>query len=130
MNKTTIMYIRSINKHLTCSFSTKRKLIKRFETALSNYLDDNPDATTEMLYTAFGSPEEMANVLMHDLPQKEHDVYLQQKRLFRRFAGIILTLLLCFAMYVFFLKQKPIVSNIEITPYESTTTSPTTHPID
>ncbi len=123
-------YIRSLKKQLFCTPSTKNRLVAQFESALSNYLDENPDATLEMLYVAFGTPEQMAATMMQDLTQSEHENKHRQNRLHRFVIGTVLTLLFIFSMYIFFIKQKPIVSHVEITPYESTTESPATLPMD
>lgn len=120
MSRVATRYIRSIKKQLTCTHATKRKLVTHFETALSNYLDEQPDATLEMLYTAFGTPEQMASTMMQDLPRSELDAYHRQNKLHRMLAGFVVVFFFIFTIYVFFLKQKPIESHVEITPYEST----------
>ena len=120
MSTVALRYIRSIKKHLTCTPATKRKLTAHLEAALTNYLDEQPDATLEMLYTAFGAPEQMAATMMQDLPQSEREAYHRQNRLRRILIGSVITLLFLFTMHVFFIKQKPIENHVEITPYEST----------
>lgn len=120
MSRATTRYIRSIKNHLTCTHATKRKLVAQFESALSNYLDEQPDATPEMLYAAFGTPEQMAASMMQDLPHSERNAYRRQSQLRRILIGILAASLLLFSVYAFFIKQKPIENHVEITPYDST----------
>lgn len=123
MSRATIQYMRSLKKHLLCTHKTKRKLLAQFKQAMYNYVDEEPDATWEMLNSAFGTPEEMATTMMQDLPLSELTAFRRQNRLYQALAGSILVLLLSFTIYVFFVKQNPIESYVEIFPSSPTSDS-------
>lgn len=123
MRRATIQYIRSLKKHLLCTHATKRKLLAQFKPAINNYVDEQPDATWEMLNSAFGTPEEMATTMMQDLPQSELTAFRRQNRLFQALAGSIMFLFISFTIYVFFVKQNSIESYNEAFPSSPTSDS-------
>ena len=102
-------YKAELRQHLKCSRTTKNRLMENFRNMLQCFLEENESADHAALVAAFGTPSEMAATLMAEIPQeeikryKEHD---RRKPLYIAIA-ILLTLLIC--VYVFFIKQKPLV---------------------
>lgn len=124
MNAVSNAYIRAVKRQLTCSAKTKRRLINQLNKTMSDFLDENPYATLEALHAGFGTPEQLATTMMQDLPQSEYSEFRKKKKLNQTLAGTLVLLFVCFTIYVFFIKQNPIESYVEIIP--STPTSSAT----
>lgn len=124
MNAVSSAYIRAVKRQLPCSAKTKRRLINQLNKTMSDFLEENPDATLEALHTGFGTPAQLATTMMQDLPQSEYSEFRKKKKLNQTLAGILILLLVGFTIYVFFIKQNPIESYVEIIP--STPTSSAT----
>jgi len=102
-------YKAELCQNLKCAPTARKKLMGSFEKMLRNFLEENETADWDALVEAFGTPAEMADTLLGEIPQeeikryKEHD---RRKPLYIAIA-ILLTLLIC--VYVFFIKQKPLI---------------------
>ena len=128
MNKVSNAYIRAVKKHLTCSAKTRRKLINQLNKTMSDFLEENPDATLEMLYSGFGTPSQMVAMMIQDLPSSEILVHQNQRRIVRVLTALILALVFTFSIYVFFWKEVPIQEYIEVVP--SNPSLPTSHYVE
>lgn len=64
-------YLRAVNCSLPCEGAPKRRLMELFRASLSDFLDETPEPDMLTLHQAFGSPNEMANVLANDLTSNE-----------------------------------------------------------
>lgn len=91
----------------------------RFQSLLKGFLEDYPSPTTQELYTAFGTPEELAKSFSADIPPEEAARYWKKQKVRRIIAGILVGLLLLAAVYVFFEKQSPLISYDEGIVYPS-----------
>lgn len=110
MNKDIAQYRRIIKKNLHCNATTRAKLLAQFEVSLSPLLEDHPAPTYAQLEAAFGPPAEMAIILMEGVSPKDQRRYYARKTLLKLLAGLAATLLIVFAIYVFFEKE---YSNIQ-----------------
>ena len=80
----TVTYKRSLKKHLSreyCSGKTRSALLARFDTMVNTLAEDCPSPTAEDLNAAFGTPEQLAQVLLAGMPQEE---VLRREQSFRR----------------------------------------------
>lgn len=64
-------YKKILKRNLYCSGNTRKRLLQKFEIALSAFLEDNPTPSMDELSAAFGPPKEMASVLMEEVPKQE-----------------------------------------------------------
>lgn len=117
MNASITQYKKAIKKQLLCCGATKKKLLTRLQTSLAEFEEEHPAPDTGILYDAFGPPEEMAKTLMEGVSGKEIEKYRRKKVVLRVIAGILVAALLLFTIYVFVVKQRPIVSSTEYHDY-------------
>ena len=103
-------YKKELKKYLQCTYTTKDRLLKRFQCLLQVFLEEKPNPNLDQLQEAFGMPKDMAYNLMADLSDAEARHYRKSKLLKYAVAGTALLLTALAALYVFFEKQKPIVS--------------------
>lgn len=103
-------YKKELKKYLQCTYTTKDRLLKRFQCLLQVFLEEKPYPNLDQLQEAFGMPKDMAYNLMADLSDAEARHYRKSKLLKYAVAGTALLLTALAVLYVFFEKQKPIVS--------------------
>lgn len=103
-------YRRNLKKQLTCGPLTRKRLLSRFGCSLTPFLEENPSPSYEQLVSAFGSPVEMAAILMQPVSAKEQVRYKTCKKIIRILAVVAAALLICFALYVFFVKEFTIIT--------------------
>lgn len=102
-------YRRLLKKELRCPHQIKKRLLEKFDTALDSYLADSPAPDAEALAAAFGPPQEMAQVLMQEVCQKDLSRYRISK-LAARIAVLLIALSwVAFTIHVYFQKELPIV---------------------
>lgn len=123
MNRASAQYLRSIKKKLTCTPATKKRLIAQLDAALSNYIEEHPDATLKMLNSAFGDPENMASSMMIGISESDISSFQKYNRIRQILAGLVIVLFVMFTLYIFIRKQKPIVSYNEAFPCVPSTSS-------
>lgn len=109
MNKEISCYQRELKKHLHCGIQTRRILGNQFSDSLSGFLEENPEPTYEQLISAFGPPEEMANILMEAVPTSEQLRYRRNNKLVKILCGFAAVLFITFALYVFYMKEFTVV---------------------
>lgn len=72
MTATIEQYKRRLKRHLRCDSLTKQRLMSRFEGMLNVYLGDFGWPASwpgkQDLENAFGTPEQMAKILMEEIP--------------------------------------------------------------
>lgn len=109
MNNETARYRRALRNQLPCLPHRKRQLLVKFEAALLPFLEEHPDPSFAQLELAFGSPKEIASILMEAVPEKE----MQRFALWKKAEKILLILCLIFAIlfgiYAYTLKEWTIV---------------------
>ena len=128
MNKPVAQYRRALKKLLFCSSSKREQLMLRFQSMLNTLLADCPAPTKQDLYDAFGSPEELANTLSEEITPEDTARYRRMQNARRIIAGILIGLLLIASVYVFFVKQKPLVSVDEHIDYPIEPYIPSSNP--
>lgn len=105
----TAKYRRHLKTELRCPHQIKKKLLAKFDTALDSYLADSPAPDMETLTAAFSPPQEMAQVLMQEVCQKDLARYRISKWTARIAALLIVLGWVVFTLYVYFQKEFPIV---------------------
>ncbi len=111
-------YKRRLKRHLHCDSITKRRLMDRFEGMLNVYLGDSGWPASwpgkQDLENAFGTPEQMARILMDEIPANVTAKYRKKKRILRVIGAVILAALLAQVVYLSFIKEYTITSKGEI----------------
>ena len=104
MIKAAAQYRRALKKELRCSSSASKRLMGGFNRTLSAYLEEHLSPTADDLIAAFGTPREMADVLMADLTTRELALY-QKNLLFRKILlSVLIVLLFTLTTYIWFFK--------------------------
>lgn len=109
MTDTGLQYEKLLKKRLRCTTAVRKRLLEKFRGALLVFLEETPEPNLNQLREAFGPPEEMAQVLMTEVPPEEMAKYRRNRRIRRIAAGAIAVVFILFTMYVYFEKQKPLV---------------------
>ncbi len=111
MDKGIQTYERALRRALPCGRGTKARLLERWRECACA-MDDLPAPTYQQLTASFGPPEEMARVMMADVPQQEQCRYRQTRRRVRTIAAVLIIAallnLLMWSVYVFQFKQIPV----------------------
>lgn len=113
---------RALTRKLYCCGNTRRQLLEQFDLSLNTFLEDHPTATEAELSAAFGTPEEMARVMMEGVGDQEKGRYHRRKRFVQAFAGVLAVIYVLFSVYIYFEKEIP----VEIYGYVSEVTTPAT----
>ena len=104
MIKAAAQYRRALKKELRCNSNASKRFMDGFNRALSAYLEEHPSPTADDLIDAFGTPREMADVLMADLTVRELALY-QKTLLFRKILlSALIVLLFALTAYIWFFK--------------------------
>lgn len=114
MVKTVEQYRKKIKCKLHCTASVKNQLLNKFDKMLMAYLEEKPSPSAEDLITAFGPVEEIAKMLMDEIPQQEILAYRKQQTVKRVLSAVLAAIFIFFTIYSFFWKDKPIVSVDEV----------------
>ncbi len=117
MDKGIQTYERALRRALPCGRGTKARLLERWRECACA-MDDLPAPTYQQLTASFGPPEEMARVMMADVPQQEQCRYRQTRRRVRTIAAVLIIVallnLLMWSVYVFQFKQIPVYYTDEL----------------
>ena len=106
--KSVKQYERKLKQNLNCFSKTKSALIGSFRRSLEDFLVENSEPTFDALVEAFGTPEEMAKILMADVSSKElasRKVLLYVKR---AIAVVLVLLFLALTYHVYVQKSIPV----------------------
>lgn len=126
MTDTVLQYEKLLKKQLRCTTAVRKRLLEKFRGALLVFLEETPDPNLNQLREAFGPPEEMAQVLMTEVSPEEMVEYCRNTRIRRIAAGVIAVVLVLFTMYVYFEKQKPLITTDEVNNLGTISTENTT----
>lgn len=105
MNNNIVRYQRSLSRKLPCTGVYKERLLDKFRASLSSFMEENPSPTAQELHTAFGPPEEMANLLAEKITDAEKTQYRHSKLVRSAAIGVALALVLSFTGYIYFVKD-------------------------
>lgn len=110
------LYKKTLRKNLRCSGAVQKRLMKKFDLSLDNFLDDTPSPGMEAIHSAFGPPDEMAQLLMADVTDKEAAQYRIRNITLRTTAAVIGGLLLAASIYIFYFKEQNVTydNSVEI----------------
>lgn len=99
-------YKRMLKQHLICDSTTKQWLMDRFDKMLNVYLGDSgwPASWPGMqdLENAFGSPEQMAEILMNEIPACRRAKYRRNRLIIRVIVAVSFAALFTQFIYVLF----------------------------
>lgn len=111
-------YKRKLKRRLHCDGSTKRRLMDRFEGMLNVYLGDSGWPASwpgkQDLENAFGTPDQMARILMDEIPADVFAKYQRKRQILRIIAAIAIAALLAYSIYVTLFAPYTIVSKSEV----------------
>lgn len=119
-------YRRALKKKLRCSAKEKERLLEGFDQTLSAYLEEHGDPAMGDLSAAFGPPEEMAEVIMEDVPPQEQTRYQRQVVISKILTCILAALLVFFTVYTWIYKDVGLNINDNAGTIDAFST-PTTH---
>lgn len=110
MNPSVAKYKKALNKHLRCTGKVKKRLLTKFDDALRLYLEENPSPDEMALQSAFGMPEDMAKILIEEVSPLENKRYQTRTVIHNVIIGLMIAIVVALAIYIFFIKQKPVVT--------------------
>lgn len=114
MVKVAAQYRRALEKKLRCTKDSKTRILSGFDNALEMYLEEHAEPTLDDLYTAFGPPEEMANILKAEITPSEHAQF-KRIQLFKVILSTILAVVfLVFSVYIWIYKEVGLSSDSEL----------------
>lgn len=93
-------YKKALKKNLLCPSNVKERLMDKFNHSLSTFLDDKPTPSMNEICAAFGSPKDMALVLMEELTPEEIALYHRRKIITRIILGGVTVIFLAFVINV------------------------------
>lgn len=100
-------YRRSLKKELRCNSNAKDRLLKDFDKALTNFLDENTDPSMDDLVCAFGPVEEVAETLRDAITPLERTQYERNLLFTKVLTGILAIFLALFTISPFHTKLIP-----------------------
>lgn len=99
MNKAVVQYRKRLASNLSCGFVTRKALLASFDRSMRFYLEENPEPREEDIVAAFGTPEEMAWVLMEGISNEEIAKFYTRQAVHRVGICILIMLLLILCVY-------------------------------
>jgi len=109
MNPSVKQYRIKLKKHLHCTNVVKNRLLTKFDNSLGLYLEETPSPNEQALYAAFGTPENMASILMNEVTSSESTNYRRKKRLLKLIICALVSVFLLLGIYIYFIKQNPVI---------------------
>lgn len=73
-------YYRNIQKALPCSLSQKRKFMQDIQCAVTDYLQEHPEADMGAVTSHFGTPQQIANTYAEEMSPQELQKQLNAKK--------------------------------------------------
>lgn len=121
MTECITQYKRALKRNLRCSGSTRERLLAKFNSSLTTFLEETPAPRKDEIYAAFGPPKELADLLMAEVTPKEATRYRKKSNIIRFAAGILVAIFFAGAVYIYFMKEIPVKydDKIVIDPKES-----------
>lgn len=95
----------ALKKQLRCTKTVRSRLLAGFDKTLHIFLDDHTDPSMDDLTAAFGSPAEMASILMAQATPQEHARYQKKFLFIRILTGILVGILILCTIYIWFVKD-------------------------
>lgn len=114
MNQYANAYIKAVNKEMRCSRGTKNHLLHLLAQNIERFTDENENICMQVLCDSFGSPADMAQQLMQEVTPEQQKSYYLRKKTVRIFSGVLSGILVFAMIYIFFIKQKPVIVSEEI----------------
>ena len=102
-----LLYKKKLKKHLHCTCATRQKLLVNFDRSLRILEEEKKELCMQDLERAFGSPEEMAQILMNEVCNEEKKRYYQFQTIKRLISLILAVTFILLTVYVYILKEQP-----------------------
>ena len=116
-------YKRRLKRRLRCDSVMKQQLMGRFEGMLNVYLGDSGWPASwpgkQDLENAFGSPEQMARILMDEIPANVTAKYRKKKKVKKAIVAILIAALVLLTVYIWIYKDVGITSVDDVGPVET-----------
>lgn len=100
-NKATQKFLRHVRKHLMCSKETRRQAYCRAKKLLSDFAEENPDASYADFITAFGEPDEFAQQTLLTIDPAEIQI-TRKKQMYVKAALISIGALVVISTFGYF----------------------------
>lgn len=114
MTECVTQYKKALKKNLRCSGSVRERLLAKFDSSLTAFLEDTPAPDKNTVYTAFGPPKEMADLLMAEVTPEEAAQYRRKSIITRIAAGVLAGIFFFGAVYIYFVKDQDVVVDNEV----------------
>ena len=112
---------------MRCDSVAKRRLMARFEDTLKVYLEDfgwpNNSPSEQDLVNAFGSPAQMADILLADTTAEEQARYRKKKKVKKAIVAILIAALVLLTVYIWIYKDVGITSVDDVGPVQTQETT-------
>lgn len=73
-------YFREIKKELPCGGCKRRKILRDLRQSVDDFLAENPEATYDRVVELFGTPQQIADSCVAEMPPREVQKKLKIKR--------------------------------------------------
>lgn len=107
-------YRKVVKAKLRCDNTEKERILKRFDHILSAYAEEHDTPAMDDLTAAFGPPEEMADMLMSEVPSQEQKRYRKRTLLMQLLIGVLALVLALSTIYIWFYKDTGLSSSDEL----------------
>ena len=98
-------YRKKLKSALRCGYTIRRRLLERWDSSLTGFLEEYPVPTFEEIAAAFGPPEEMAQILMLELTPDDTHRYRFQTHIKRILTIVVAAVFLILTLFIFFFKE-------------------------
>lgn len=109
MNQAVKEYQKETARFFPSDSKLRKKLLRNLDNCLASLLADISDPDLQALTAAFGSPEDLANALMEEIPASVLEQYKRRARTRRRIgvglAAVVAVALLALTVYSIFIKE-------------------------
>ena len=99
-----------LKKQLRCNKAVRSRLLAGFDKTLHIFLEDHTAPGMDDLIAAFGSPAEMASILMAQTTPQEQAHYRKKTMAIRALAYIFASILMLLTIYIWFVKEVGVTS--------------------
>lgn len=108
-------YRSALREQLNCGGRVRKSLLRQFDQMAASLLLDNPSPSSSDLADALGSPRELAQKLMDEVPESIQTRHVRSHWLLRIIAVILVVMLIGYAAIMTFSASKPVTVTETIT---------------
>jgi len=123
-------YTRQLKRELFCSRKDRKRLLLGWQRTLTDFLEEHPEAGEAQLTASFGTPEEMAKLLMREIPASVQQKHKNIQRLLPLYITIAAVAIILVS-WVLFVAIQSVLYHFSVTGYGITSSfEPPTLPPD